>query len=84
MVPCEMLLCRKCTFDHRGSTFLMTDFRGSATNHFDYTAYGEIEGRSGSTEFVFMFVGRYGVADGREQPALYVGEVLLGGDWAVY
>lgn len=48
-------------FDHLGSTVALTNETGSVTDRFQYTPYGELIYRSGSTATPFLFNGQYGV-----------------------
>ncbi|MDP7025246.1 MAG: RHS repeat-associated core domain-containing protein [Kiritimatiellia bacterium] len=47
--------------DELGSTLAITDGGGTATDKFFYLPYGELAGRTGTTETPYTFVGRYGV-----------------------
>src|SRR3989442_11970386 len=48
-------------FDYRGSTVAITDGSGNVTDRAEYSAFGSITYRSGSTDTPFLFNGRYGV-----------------------
>jgi RHS repeat-associated protein len=48
-------------YDHLGSTVLLTDGEGTATDRFSYSAYGETLSRTGSTDTPFQWLGAYGV-----------------------
>jgi RHS repeat-associated protein len=48
-------------FDYRGSTTAITDLAGTVTDRFEYAAYGELVGRTGSTSTPFLYNGYYGV-----------------------
>jgi RHS repeat-associated protein len=43
--------------DGLGSTTALTDARGNVTDTYSYEAFGELEGRSGSTENQYLFAG---------------------------
>ena len=47
--------------DHLGSTILLTDANGDITDQFDYAPYGELLGRTGTTDTPYTFCGRHGV-----------------------
>ncbi|MCS7091722.1 MAG: RHS repeat-associated core domain-containing protein, partial [Limisphaera sp.] len=48
-------------YDYRGSTVALTDGTGNVTDRFEYSAYGTLTYRTGSTDTPFLFNGRYGV-----------------------
>src|SRR6266404_1597195 len=48
-------------YDYRGSTVAITDSIGRVTDRIEYSAYGMIAFRSGSSDTPFLFNGRYGV-----------------------
>ena len=48
-------------FDYRGSTAAITDGTGAVTERFEYSVYGGLTYRSGSTDTPFLYNGRYGV-----------------------
>ncbi|WP_353567234.1 RHS repeat-associated core domain-containing protein [Haloferula sargassicola] len=48
-------------YDFCGSTAVLTDASGGMTDQFDYTPYGQVARRSGSTETPFKFAGFLGV-----------------------
>ncbi len=47
--------------DHLGSTIALTDASGNVTDQFNYTPYGELMARTGSTDTPYTFCGRHGV-----------------------
>ena len=47
--------------DHLGSTITLTDASGNVTDQFNYTPYGELMARTGSTDTPYTFCGRHGV-----------------------
>lgn len=48
-------------YDLRGSTVALTDGNGLITDRIEYSAYGSLTYRVGSTDTPFLFNGRYGV-----------------------
>ncbi|MCS7338574.1 MAG: RHS repeat-associated core domain-containing protein [Verrucomicrobiae bacterium] len=48
-------------YDYRGSTVALTDNSGNVTDRFEYSAYGTLTYRTGTTDTPFLFNGRYGV-----------------------
>jgi RHS repeat-associated protein len=48
-------------YDFRGSTVALTDGNGLITDRIEYSAYGSLTYRIGSTDTPFLFNGRYGV-----------------------
>ncbi len=48
-------------YDYRGSTIALTDGSGNVTDRAEYSAYGSLTYRSGTSETPFWFNGRYGV-----------------------
>jgi RHS repeat-associated protein len=48
-------------FDYRGSTVAITDGSGNVTDRIEYSAYGSVTYRYGTTDTPFLFNGRYGV-----------------------
>lgn len=48
-------------YDYRGSTVAVTDGSGNIKERFEYSAYGMLTYRSGSTDTPFLYNGRYGV-----------------------
>ena len=47
--------------DHLGSTIALTDSSGNVTDQFNYTPYGELMARTGTTDTPYTFCGRHGV-----------------------
>jgi RHS repeat-associated protein len=47
--------------DYRGSTIAITDQGGNVTDRAEYSAYGSVSYRSGTTDTPFWFNGRFGV-----------------------
>jgi RHS repeat-associated protein len=48
-------------YDYRGNTVALTDGGGNVTDRAEYSAYGTLTYRSGSTDTPFLYNGRYGV-----------------------
>ena len=48
-------------YDYRGSTVALTDSSGNVTDRAEYSAYGSLTHRTGSTDTPFLYNGRYGV-----------------------
>ncbi len=48
-------------YDYRGSTIALTDGTGNVTDRAEYSAYGSLTYRSGTSDTPFWFNGRYGV-----------------------
>ncbi|MEI8121841.1 MAG: RHS repeat-associated core domain-containing protein [bacterium] len=48
-------------YDYRGSTMALTDGSGNVTDRAEYSAYGSLTYRSGTSDTPFLFNGRYGV-----------------------
>ncbi|MEJ2147451.1 MAG: proprotein convertase P-domain-containing protein [Acidobacteriota bacterium] len=48
-------------YDQRGSTTAFSGPSGTVTGRIDYGPFGEISGRSGSTDSLFLFCGMFGV-----------------------
>ena len=48
-------------YDYRGSTVALTDGSGNVTDRFEYSAYGTLTYRIGTTDTPFLYNGRYGV-----------------------
>lgn len=48
-------------YDYRGSTVAITDGSGNVTDRIEYSAYGSLTYRSGTTDTPFLYNGRYGV-----------------------
>ncbi|HZD58914.1 MAG TPA: RHS repeat-associated core domain-containing protein, partial [Anaerolineae bacterium] len=48
-------------FDKRGSTVALTDINGAITDTFQYSVYGELVKRNGTTSTPFLFNGMFGV-----------------------
>jgi RHS repeat-associated protein len=48
-------------FDYRGSTVAITDQNGNPTDLIEYSAYGLMTYRAGTTDTPFLYNGRYGV-----------------------
>ena len=52
---------RAYQFDNRGSALTLTNQSGEITDRFFFDPYGELIGRHGNTDTIFMYVGKYGV-----------------------
>jgi len=52
---------RAYQFDNRGSALSLTNQSGEITDRFFFDPYGELIGRHGNTDTIFMYVGKYGV-----------------------
>lgn len=48
-------------YDYRGSTVALTDGSGQVTDRAEYSAYGTLTYRTGTTDTPFLYNGRYGV-----------------------
>jgi len=48
-------------YDYRGSTVALTDGSGKVTDRFEYSVYGTLTYRFGSTDTPFLYNGRFGV-----------------------
>jgi RHS repeat-associated protein len=48
-------------YDYRGSTVALTDHESRVTDRYEYSAYGTLTYRIGTTDTPFLFNGRYGV-----------------------
>lgn len=48
-------------YDYRGSTVAITNGAGKVTDTFTYAPYGELVGRTGTTDTPFLYNGMYGV-----------------------
>ena len=49
-------------FDYRGSTVVVTDSTGAITDTFEYDTYGKVIARTGTSDIIFYYNGRDGVA----------------------
>jgi|GEM_PF-1207067 len=52
---------RAYQFDNRRSALTLTNQSGEITDRFFFDPYGELIGRHGNTDTIFMYVGKYGV-----------------------
>ena len=48
-------------FDQSGSTIALTDDSGEVTDRIEYTPYGTISHRSGTTDTPFLYAGQFGI-----------------------
>jgi RHS repeat-associated protein len=48
-------------YDYRGSTVALTDHESRVTDRYEYSAYGTLTYRIGTTDTPFLYNGRYGV-----------------------
>jgi RHS repeat-associated protein len=48
-------------YDNLGSTIALSDYDGSVTDHFRYSAYGQLISRKGNTQTPFQYMGIMGV-----------------------
>ena len=67
-------------FDALGSTRQLTDDAETATDDWNYDAWGNVASRTGLTEFPFQFVGMFGYFYTPETNAFYVVHRILGPD----
>jgi len=58
-------------FDHLGSTMMITDSTGSATDSYTYTPYGELLAHHGSSSQPFTYIGAWGARREDDSSDLY-------------